>query len=208
MTHQIQRIVECQCRIVGDIDGRVIEQIDSSLELVCTLNTHGWVFWHRRRGCRHVDAAESANEEAVVRVAELDAVHRYGYRRGNGGRTSDACCVSKDRRVIGTVGLSAMGRSVRVARPVAQFILRPSKFTGQPRRTGDGCKVRRNVKHWSLTTLQDKLVKIGVKVTRHSKYVIFQLAAVAVTRKLFATILDRIEGLGLPPPDINGRMLA
>ena len=48
----------------------------------------------------------------------------------------------------------------------------------------------REVKHWSLTTLRDKL---GAKVTQHSKYVIFQLAKVAVTRKLFAAILDRIE---------------
>ena len=28
------------------------------------------------------------------------------------------------------------------------------------------------VQHWSLTTLREKLVKIGAKVTRHSKYVI------------------------------------
>jgi len=66
----------------------------------------------------------------------------------------------------------------------------------------------RDVKHWSLTTLREKLVKIGAKVTRHSKYVTFQLAEVAVTRNLFAAILDRIERLALPLPDINGRMLA
>jgi hypothetical protein len=58
----------------------------------------------------------------------------------------------------------------------------------------------RDVKHWSLTTLREKLVKIGAKVTRHAKYVTFQLAEVAVTRKLFATILNRIERLALPPP--------
>ena len=65
-----------------------------------------------------------------------------------------------------------------------------------------------DVKHWSLTTLREKLVKIGAKVTRHSKYVTFQLAEVAVMRRLFAAILDRIKRLTLPPPDINGRMLA
>ena len=58
----------------------------------------------------------------------------------------------------------------------------------------------RDVKHWSLTTLREKLVKIGAKVTRHAKYVTFQLAEVAITRKLFAAILDRIERLALPPP--------
>jgi hypothetical protein len=57
-----------------------------------------------------------------------------------------------------------------------------------------------DVKHWSLTTLREKLVKIGAKVTRHSKYVTFQLAEVAVPRRLFAAILDRIERLALPPP--------
>jgi hypothetical protein len=60
----------------------------------------------------------------------------------------------------------------------------------------------RDVKHWSLTTLREKLVKIGAKVTRHAKYVTFQLAEVAVTRRLFAAILDRIERLALPPPAV------
>ena len=61
----------------------------------------------------------------------------------------------------------------------------------------------RAVKHWSLTTLREKLVKIGAKVMRHSKYVTFQLAEVAVTRNLFAAILDRIERLALPPPVVD-----
>ncbi len=56
------------------------------------------------------------------------------------------------------------------------------------------------VRHWSLTTLRDKLIKIGAKVTRHSKYVTFQLAEVAVTRNLFGAILDRIARLAIPPP--------
>ncbi len=56
------------------------------------------------------------------------------------------------------------------------------------------------VRHWSLTTLREKLIKIGAKVTRHSKYVFFQLAEVAVSRNLFAAILDRIARLAIPPP--------
>ena len=51
------------------------------------------------------------------------------------------------------------------------------------------------VRHWSLTTLREKLVKIGAKVVRHSKYVIFQLAEVAVPRTLFVAILTRIGRL-------------
>jgi hypothetical protein len=62
----------------------------------------------------------------------------------------------------------------------------------------------RDVKHWSLATLREKLVKIGAKVTRHAKYVTFQLSEVAITRKLFAAILDRIERLALPPPIVTG----
>ncbi len=62
----------------------------------------------------------------------------------------------------------------------------------------------REIEHWSLTTLREKLVKIGAKVVRHAKYVTFQLAEVALTRRLFAAILDRIERLALPPPAVNG----
>ena len=42
----------------------------------------------------------------------------------------------------------------------------------------------KEVEHWSMTTLRDKLVKIGAKVVRHG-YVTFQLAEVAVPRDLF-----------------------
>lgn len=58
----------------------------------------------------------------------------------------------------------------------------------------------RPVRHWSLTTLREKLIKIGAKVTRHAKYVTFQLAEVSVTRNLFAAIFDRIARLAIPPP--------
>jgi hypothetical protein len=51
----------------------------------------------------------------------------------------------------------------------------------------------RSIRHWSLTTLREKLIKIGAKVVRHSRYVIFQLVEVAVPRQLFAAILGRIQ---------------
>ena len=51
------------------------------------------------------------------------------------------------------------------------------------------------VAHWSLTTLREKLVKIGAKVVRHGRYIIFQMAEVAVPRKLFEEILRLIDGL-------------
>ncbi len=51
------------------------------------------------------------------------------------------------------------------------------------------------VEQWTLTTLREKLVKIGAKIVRHGRYVIFQLAEVAVPRQLFADILRRIDRL-------------
>lgn len=51
------------------------------------------------------------------------------------------------------------------------------------------------VAQWSLTTLRDKLVKIGARIARHGCYVVFQLAEVAVPRALFAEILRRIVRL-------------
>jgi hypothetical protein len=51
------------------------------------------------------------------------------------------------------------------------------------------------VRHWSLTTLREKLVKIGAKVVTHAKSVVFQLAEVAVPRTLFQAILTRIGRL-------------
>ena len=35
-----------------------------------------------------------------------------------------------------------------------------------------------DVEHWSLTTLREKLVKIGARVVRHGRYLVFQLAEV------------------------------
>ena len=67
------------------------------------------------------------------------------------------------------------------------------------------------VSHWSLTTLREKLIKIGAKVVRHGRYLTFQMAedfgprrarssrelsrAVAAPRALFEKILGLIAGL-------------
>jgi hypothetical protein len=48
------------------------------------------------------------------------------------------------------------------------------------------------IKGWTLTTLREKLIKIGAKVVAHAKYVTLELAEVAVPRKLFAEILERV----------------
>ena len=51
-----------------------------------------------------------------------------------------------------------------------------------------------------VTTLREELTKISARVTRHSDYAKLELADVAATRNLFATILDRIARLPIPPP--------
>jgi hypothetical protein len=53
----------------------------------------------------------------------------------------------------------------------------------------------KKIKHWSLRSLLVKLIKIGAKVVRHGRYVIFQMAEVALDKRLFAEILSRIERL-------------
>ncbi len=57
-----------------------------------------------------------------------------------------------------------------------------------------------SVRHWSLTTLRDKLIKIGAKVVRHARYVTFQLAEVAVPRRLYRAILERIRRFAAQSP--------
>jgi len=57
----------------------------------------------------------------------------------------------------------------------------------------------KSVEEWSLTTLREKLIKIGAKVVSHSRYVVFQMAEVAVPRLLFREILERIGRLRAGP---------
>ncbi|MDA1023025.1 MAG: transposase, partial [Proteobacteria bacterium] len=58
----------------------------------------------------------------------------------------------------------------------------------------------KEVEHWSLTTIREKLVKIGAKVVAHGRYVTFQMAEVAVPSALFRDILERIDRLRRPTP--------
>ena len=55
------------------------------------------------------------------------------------------------------------------------------------------------IKDWSLTSLKEKLIKIGAKVVRHGRYVAFQMAEVTIPRNLFADILRMIAELRSPP---------
>ena len=55
------------------------------------------------------------------------------------------------------------------------------------------------IRDWSLTSLKEKLIKIGAKIISHGRYVAFQMAEVAIPRHLFADILRLIAELRPPP---------
>jgi hypothetical protein len=55
------------------------------------------------------------------------------------------------------------------------------------------------IQDWSLTSLREKLIKIGAKVVSHGRYIAFQMAEVAIPRRLFADILRLIAELRAPP---------
>jgi len=51
------------------------------------------------------------------------------------------------------------------------------------------------IERWSLTTLRERVVKIGAKVIAHARSTVFQMAEVAVPRHLFRRILAMIDEL-------------
>ena len=55
------------------------------------------------------------------------------------------------------------------------------------------------IAHWSLTSLREKLAKIGSKIVTDARYVTFQIAEIAVPRFMFQYILRLIDGLRSRP---------
>ena len=55
------------------------------------------------------------------------------------------------------------------------------------------------VKHWSLTSLQSRMIKTGGRLVRHARRLVFQLGEVLVTREMLAGILERIGWLRVAP---------
>ncbi len=51
------------------------------------------------------------------------------------------------------------------------------------------------IKDWSLTSLKEKLIKIGAKIVSHGRYVTFQMAEVAIPRQMLQEILRLIAEL-------------
>jgi len=55
------------------------------------------------------------------------------------------------------------------------------------------------ISHWSLSSVQPKLVKIGAKVISHSRRTVFQMVEVAISGALFAEVLARIRSMAAAP---------
>ena len=55
------------------------------------------------------------------------------------------------------------------------------------------------IKRWSLTSVQTRLIKIGGRLVRHARRLVFQLAEVTVTREMFDEMLEKIGRLRLAP---------
>ena len=55
------------------------------------------------------------------------------------------------------------------------------------------------MKHWSLTSLQTRLIKTGGRLVRHARRLVFQLAEVLVSRGMLAGMLEGIGRLRLAP---------
>ena len=56
-----------------------------------------------------------------------------------------------------------------------------------------------DMKHWTLSSLQTRLIKTGGRLVRHARRLVFQLAEVLVTREMLTGILERISRLRLAP---------
>jgi hypothetical protein len=55
------------------------------------------------------------------------------------------------------------------------------------------------IKHWTLTSLQTRLIKTGGRLVRHARRLVFQLAEVLLSREMLAGMLERISRICLAP---------
>jgi Transposase DDE domain group 1 len=55
------------------------------------------------------------------------------------------------------------------------------------------------VKHWSLTSIQSRMIKVGGRLVLHARRMVLQLAEVLVTREMLTGMLIRIDQLRPAP---------
>jgi hypothetical protein len=97
--------------------------------------------------------------------------------------------------------LTASSRCSQPKKPAPKWPA-PAQTLWQPHNLGNFLRTMATpeaIKNWSLTSLKEKLIKIGAKVVSHSRYVAFQMAEVAVPRQTFQEILRLIAELRPQP---------
>ena len=52
---------------------------------------------------------------------------------------------------------------------------------------------------WSLTSLKERVIKVGARLVKHARRLIFQMAEVSLTSGILAPILERIRRLEPAP---------
>ena len=55
------------------------------------------------------------------------------------------------------------------------------------------------IRHWSLRSVQTRLIKIGGRLVHHTRRLVFQLAEVIATRDVFQELLERVGRFGPAP---------
>ncbi|MCC7174322.1 MAG: transposase [Bryobacterales bacterium] len=55
----------------------------------------------------------------------------------------------------------------------------------------------KKLKNWSLTSLQQRLVKTGGRLVKHARYYWLMLAGSHLTRRLFGSMVRRIGALAV-----------
>ena len=53
----------------------------------------------------------------------------------------------------------------------------------------------REMATWSLTSLKERVLKVGARLVKHARRLVFQMAGVSLTRGRFAQLLERIRKL-------------
>jgi hypothetical protein len=64
--------------------------------------------------------------------------------------------------------------------------------------SGRGRVLPNRIGNWSLTSLQQRLVKTGGRLLKHARYYWLLLAESHLTRRLFGAMLGRIAALPVP----------
>ena len=148
-------------------------------------------------------SASRAEELAALALRQrIPAIYQYPEFTAAGGLMSYGGSIWDSYHRAGVYRPHSQGRT---AGRLAGATVHESRADHQPQ----DCQGARFLAHagdaradqdWSLTSLKDKLIKIGAKVVSHGRYVIFQMAEVAIAQQMFQEILRLIAELRPQPP--------